>query len=42
MLVHHTRGTYENAAQEMDTLLGITHTRLRSIRCHAGTFYMEK
>ena len=42
ILVHHTRGTYENAAQEMDTLLGIKHTRLRSIRCHAGAFYMEE
>ena len=33
ILVHHQNSRYDNAAQEMDTLLGIQHTRLRSIRC---------
>ncbi len=38
ILVHHQNSRYENAAREMDALLGITHTRLRSIRCRVGTF----
>ena len=38
ILVHHTNGIYENAAREMDTLLGATHTGLRSICCHAGRY----
>ena len=38
ILVHHTRGRYENAVREMDTLLGIQHTKYRSIQCHTGTF----
>lgn len=38
ILVHHTRGKYENAAREMDSLLGITHTSLRSIQCRTGRF----
>ena len=37
-LVHHQNIRYENAAQEMDALLGINHTRLRSIRCREGVF----
>ena len=36
ILVHHTRGRYENAAREMDALLGLTHTGLKSYRCHLG------
>lgn len=38
ILVHHTGGVYENAAREMDALLGITHTELRSIQCRTGKF----
>ena len=38
ILVHHTRGRYENAAAEMDALLGLTHTQLRTMQCKAGTF----
>ena len=38
ILVHHTGGTYENAAREMDSLLGLTHTRLRSFQCRTGTY----
>ena len=38
ILVHHTGGVYENAAREMDALLGIAHTELRSIQCRTGKF----
>ena len=38
ILVHHQNSRYENAAKEMDTLLGIQHTRLRSIRCRVGRY----
>ena len=38
ILVHHQNGRYENAAAEMDELLGIRHTRLRSVRCRMGTY----
>ena len=38
MLVHHTRGRYENAADEMDRLLGLRRTHLRSVRCRTGKF----
>lgn len=38
ILVHHQNSRYENAAQEMDGLLGINHTQLRSIRCRKGVF----
>lgn len=38
ILVHHQNSRYENAAQEMDALLGIQHTRLRSIRCRVGRY----
>ena len=36
--VHHQKDTYENAAEEMDRLLGVTHTSLRSIQCREGTY----
>lgn len=36
ILVHHTRGRYENAVREMDELLGIRHTGFQSYRCHLG------
>ena len=38
ILVHHQKDTYENAAKEMDHLLGVTHTSLRSIQCREGTY----
>ena len=38
ILVHHTAGRYENAAAEMDALLGLRHTGLRTIQCRTGTF----
>ena len=38
ILVHHTRGLYANAAREMDALLGVRHTRLRSVECKMGDF----
>ena len=36
ILVHHTRAKYENAAQEMDFLLGIKHTNFKTIQCKMG------
>ncbi len=39
ILVHHQNSRYENAALEMDTLLGIHHTQLRSVRCREGIFH---
>ena len=38
ILVHHQGDTYENAAGEMDRLLGVTHTALRSIQCREGVY----
>ena len=38
ILVHHTAGRYENAAAEMDVLLGLKHTGLRTIQCRTGKF----
>lgn len=38
ILVHHQNSRYDNAAQAMDALLGIQHTRLRSIRCRVGRY----
>ena len=38
ILVHHTRSRYENAAREMDALLGLRHTALRSVQCRTGVF----
>ena len=42
ILVHHTKGTYENAADEMDALLGIHRTSLRSIQCRTGKYIRIK
>ena len=42
ILVHHQNSAYENAAQEMDALLGLHHTGLRSLRCREGTFRIVK
>ena len=38
ILVHHTRGLYANAADEMDALLGLRRTHLVSIRCVTGAY----
>ena len=38
ILVHHQKDAYENAAEEMDRLLGVTHTALRSIQCREGIY----
>ena len=38
VIVHHTNGRYMNAAREMDELLGVTHTAVRSVRCRVGSF----
>ena len=38
ILVHHQKDRYENAAREMDRLLGVTHTELRSIQCRTGHY----
>ena len=38
ILVHHQNSVYENAAAEMDALLGIRHTALRSVRCREGRY----
>lgn len=38
ILVHHTRGLYANAADEMDALLGLRRTHLTRIRCVTGTY----
>lgn len=36
ILLHHTNGIYESAARELDSLIGLTHTQLRSYRCRTG------
>ena len=38
ILVHHQNSRYENAAREMDALLGLTCTGLKSVRCREGRF----
>ena len=38
IIVHHTNGKYENAADEMDTLLGLRRAGIRSVRCRKGVF----
>lgn len=38
ILVHHTNGSYENAADEMDALLGVSRHGFRSVRCRTGSF----
>lgn len=42
ILLHHTRGTYKNAAREMDALLGIHGTRLTSLCCRKGVFVEKR
>ena len=38
ILVHHMRESFESAADEMDSLLGIRHTNFKSIQCKEGKF----
>ena len=38
MLVHHTKGTYEEVADEMDALLQLHRTGFVSVRNHLGRF----
>jgi len=38
ILVHHTNGMYDNAAAEMDSLLKVKNTGLRSFRCRTGDY----
>lgn len=38
ILTHHNGGAYENAVKEMDSILGITHTEVRSVQCKTGTY----
>ncbi len=42
ILAHHTRGSYENAVQEMDSLLGVRHTALTSYQCKVGRFRKQE
>lgn len=39
ILVHHNNSPYENAAQEMDELLGLHRTWLRSVCCRKGRYH---
>lgn len=38
ILVHHQKSDYVNAAEEMDALLGIRRTGLRSVQCRKGVY----
>ncbi len=38
ILVHHQNSVYQNAADEMDALLGIRRSALRSVRCREGRY----
>lgn len=38
ILVYRQSSAYENAADEMDSLLGIKRSVLRSVRCRMGTY----
>ena len=38
ILVHHQGSAYENAADEMDRLLGLQRTGFRSVRCRQGAY----
>ena len=41
ILVHHQRSSYQNAANEMDAILGLRRTGFRSIQCREGKFGHE-
>lgn len=38
ILVHHTNGRYDNAAEEIDGLIGAKHAEFRSVRCRKGDY----
>ena len=38
ILVHHQNSRYENAAAEMDRLLGLHHTPFTTLRCREGHY----
>lgn len=38
ILVHHMSSKFDNAADEMDSLLSIKHTKLKSVQCRTGKF----
>ena len=38
ILVHHQNSRYENAAAEMDRLLGLHHTPVTTLRCREGHY----
>lgn len=38
ILVHHTNSRYDNAVHEMNKLMGIEPTSVRSVRCRMGSF----
>lgn len=42
ILVHHQKSDYVNAAEEMDTLLGIRRTGLRSVQCRLGVYRAQR
>ena len=42
ILVHHNRSDYRSAADEMDRLLGIKRTGLRSVCCREGRYLSER
>ena len=41
ILVHHTGGLHEKSADEIDSLLGVKRTALRSIQCKKGDYKKE-
>lgn len=42
VLVHHTKGQYESVSQEMDRILGITHSSCVNVCCRKGVFSICK
>lgn len=42
VLVHHTKGQYKSVQQEMDRLLGITHSSCVNVCCRKGEFSICK
>lgn len=38
ILIHHTKGQYENVSKEMDNLLGVSRTTKISVQCKTGKF----
>ena len=38
LLMHHQNSAYENAVDEMDALLGVHRTELRSVQCRMGSY----